>query len=162
MVAVKIDGGKKLDEALKKISAAVGKQASVDVGFQNGATELDGTLVAAVAAFNEYGGNNRPPRPFFRQAIEKNAHKWPINLGTALKRTNFNAAASLGLVGLEIKSEIEQSIIELVSPPLAESTIARKSRGKVIKVRGAQGPSKPLIDTGTMLKSVTVKVNAGE
>ena len=39
----------------------------------------DGTSVALVAAFNEYGSPSRgqPPRPFFRNMIARNEASWP-------------------------------------------------------------------------------------
>jgi hypothetical protein len=161
---VEVKGGAALEAALKRIAAAAKSAASVDIGFMGAATEADGTPIPLVAAMNEFGAPSRgqPPRPFMRQAIEKNSPKWPINLGTALVRYDYNASAALALVGLEIKEEIEDSIRELVSPPLAESTIARKSAGKTKPIRSkgrTYGPTKPLVDTGTMLRSVTTKVN---
>jgi hypothetical protein len=144
---VEIKGGDKLQAALNELLKNASNAASVDVGFMGGATEPDGTSVALVAALNNYGTRNIPPRPFFNQAIDKNKGHWPINLGTALKKNGFNAATALGLLGLEVQSEIQDEIREMVSPPNAPSTIARK------------GFDKPLIDSSMMLKSVTLKVN---
>lgn len=148
MAEVSFKGGDKLKAAVNKILEGANKASSVAIGFQNGAQEDDGTSVALVAALNEYGGKNRPPRPFFRIAIEKNKTKWPRNLATALKNNGYDASISLGLLGAEIKGEIEDSIKELIAPPLAQSTIDRK------------GFSKPLIDTGTMLRNVTSQVES--
>lgn len=147
---VTLKGGDKLAAYLDKIAAAALKAASVDVGFMNGATEADGTLVAAVAAFQEFGTGTIPPRPFLRNTIAERSDAWAQNLGVALKRTNFNAATALGQVGLGMRSDIQKSIRQLKDPPLAQSTIDRK------------GFDKPLIDTNTMLKSVTLKVNTGD
>lgn len=143
---VTITGGSKLEAALRDISAKVQKAAKVDVGFMGSATEADGTLVAAVAAFNEFGTGTIPPRPFFRNAIAKNSTKWPINLGTALKNNDFDAAKALGLVGQEIQEEIQESIRSNTPPPNAPSTVA------------AKGFATTLIDTSTMLNSVTHRV----
>lgn len=142
-----LKGGDKLQAILAQYAKNIGT-VSVDVGFQDGATEADGTLVALVAAFNEYGvpSHNQPPRPFMRRAIAKNDKKWAYQLGLALKATNYDVVKSFNLIGLRIKEDIEASIQELVSPPLAQSTI------------DAKGFEKPLIDTSTMSKRVTYRV----
>ena len=49
-------------------------------------------------------------------------------------------------MGLGIKGQLQQSIIETNAPPLAESTVARK------------GFEKPLVDTSHMLNSVDFEV----
>jgi hypothetical protein len=143
---MKISGGDKLEAALKRIATNLEKAASVDVGFMGGATETDGTLVAAVAAYNEFGTTTIPPRPFFRSAIAKNSAQWPDQIAGALKANDYDSAKALDLVGQEIQEEIQQSIIETNLPPLAPSTIARK------------GSAKPLVDTATMLNGVTHRV----
>lgn len=145
---VEIKGGDRLQGALNELLKNASNAASVDVGFMGNATEPDGTSTALVAALNNYGTGRVPPRPFFTLAVEKNKGRWPINLGTALKKNKMNAATALGLLGLEVKEEIQDEIREMTTPPNAPSTIARK------------GFDKPLVDTSTMLKSVTLKVNA--
>ena len=143
---VQVKGGDKLERALNRMAAAVKKAAVLQVGFMGNATEADGTPVALVAALNEFGSGNAPPRPFFRRMIAKNRGRWPKNLATALVATDYDAKAALTMLGVEINDELKESITELVSPPLAESTIKRK------------GFDKPLIETGTMLNSTTFNV----
>jgi len=146
-----VKGGDKLDRVLADIARQLGNgKASVQVGFMGNATEPDGTPVALVAALNEYGTGKIPPRPFFRTMIDEHADEWPVNLATALKSTKFNTVTSLGLVGLRIRDQLRRSIRDFSSPPNAPSTIARK------------GFNNPLIDTSTMLKSATFKVNPGD
>lgn len=163
-ITVKLTGGTSIDAKLRQIMAAASTKANLTVGFQNGATEADGKSVALIAAFNEFGvpSKGQPPRPFMRIAIARGSPNWPNNLAVALKRYNYNAAAALSLVGLKIKEDIEQSIRDLTSPPLAASTIAKKSRGRVRKIAGVLGPAKPLIDSATMLRSVTAVVTTGD
>lgn len=124
----------------------------VAVGFQDGATEDDGTLVALVAALNEYGRpeNNQPPRPFFRRMIAENKKRWPKMLVAALESTQFDIEKSMRLMGVEMSEELQDAIRQLVSPPLSPVTIAKK------------GFDKPLIETATMLNHVTFAVHAGE
>ncbi len=145
----KITGGSKLDEALARIAANLRKARRVEVGFIDKATYPDGTLVAAVAAYNEFGTERSPPRPFFRNMIRENAAKWPINLATALRNNDYDASVALGLVGQEMQEELQASIISNTPPPNAEQT-AR-----------AKGFNRTLIDTGTMLNSVGARVDDG-
>ena len=109
-------------------------------------------LTAAVAALNEYGVPSRgqPPRPFFRRMIAKEKGQWPATAGKLLKQADYDVVEAVGVMGDVIKEQIENSIRELVSPPLAQSTVDRK------------GFSKPLIDTGNMLNSVTKVVKTGD
>ncbi len=146
-------GGEKFEAAVEKMRASIpGRGAFVDVGFQNGATEDDGTLIALVAALNEYGvpSHNQPPRPFFRRMISKNKGSWAGDSAKLLKQYDYDVPETLGVMGDVIKEQLEDSIRELKSPPLSPVTIQRK------------GFSKPLIDTGNMLNSVTKVVKTGD
>lgn len=88
-----------------------------------------------------------PPRPFFRNAIRKYGPQWGADMAAIIKANGFDAARTLGLMGQRIKGQIQQSIIDLRTPPLAKSTIRRK------------GFDKPLIETGHMLNSVDYEVH---
>ena len=150
-------GGSKLEAALKRIGKSLTNAASVDIGFMEGATYPDGTSVALVAAINEFGrtvtvkhpteevGGTyfQAPRPFFRNAIAKYSPGWPNNIAVALKANDYDAAKALDLVGADIASQVQTSIGDLVSPPLAPSTIEKK------------GFDKPLIEHGIMQNAVT-------
>lgn len=144
----KVSGGDKLQKAVDKLLKNTSNAVTLSVGFLGDASYPDGTSIAEVAIYNEFGvpTHNQPPRPFFRNAIAANKGKWAPNLATALKQNNNNAKKALKLLGEEIKAEIVESINELQDPPLAPSTIARK------------GFEKPLIDTGLMRDSVDYKV----
>ena len=142
-----IFGGDKLKAALDKIAANLSNGAEVEVGFMSSASAPypDGTSVAAVAAFNEFGTAHSPPRPFFRNAIVKNSGKWPKNVATALKDNDYDPVAALDAVGAEIEDEIRLEIRSNTPPPNAPSTVA------------AKGFSRTLIDTSILLNSVTHK-----
>jgi hypothetical protein len=101
-----------------------------------------------------------PPRPFFRNAIAKYGPKWGEQMGLLLKRFDFDASKTLNAMGNIIQGQIQTSILDLRDPPLAPSTIRRKSQGKVSALAKAiGGPAKPLIDTGLMWNSVSYEVN---
>jgi hypothetical protein len=117
----------------------------VHVGFLEGATYPDGTPVAAVAFWNEFGASG-PPRPFFRRMIAKESPEWGPKLGGALKFTNNDGEKALRIVGEDIQGALIQSINDFTSPALAESTIK------------AKGFDKPLIDDAIMVNSTGVEV----
>lgn len=145
MVTKTLSGGEALMTRLKEIAESMGGGA-VSVGFMANATYPDGTPVAAVAFWNEYGGMNRPPRPFFRGMISRESPTWGGKMAKLAKVTNYDGPRVLGLMGEDIKGALVQSINDFTTPGLASSTIA------------AKGFAKPLIDTATMIRAVDYEV----
>lgn len=141
-----ISGGDKLEAALLRIAAQLGDGATLRVGFLEGATYPDGTPVAAVAAFQDFGTRSIPPRPFFRNMVRRRSGGWPNGIATQLRQTGYNVTRTLELTGSVIQGQLKQSIIETNAPPLAPSTIRRK------------GFAKPLIETSHMINSVDYEV----
>jgi hypothetical protein len=107
--------------------------------------------VALVAAVQNFGSSAKgiPPRPFFSNMIKDNSASWGPGLGKLLKATDYDATRSLGLMGEEIKGELQESIITFSGAPLSDATVA------------AKGFATPLIDTGVMLNSVDYEVEQG-
>lgn len=123
------------------------------VGFIDGATYPDGTPVAMVAATNEYGRpeNNQPPRPFFRNAIAEHENEWTDAIARGI-RAGHPVDQVLEVVGAQIQGDVQESIAQLMTPPLAASTIAaRKSKGN--------NSTKPLVDTKVMIGDVNYEVS---
>lgn len=117
---------------------------TLEAGFLEGVTYPDGMSVPMVASLNEFGTYNIPPRPFFRNAINKNSDKWgKVFLQGMQKQGARNA---FGLLGERIRKDIVQSINDTNEPPNSPVTIARK------------GSSKPLVDTGLMRASVNYRI----
>ena len=140
-------GGDKLKSKLAEIARGIASAKSVRVGFLEDARYPNGTLVALVAAANEYGSPpKRPPRPFFREMIQENSPNWGKGIAQALKDTEYNAALALERTGAVVKGQLQEKINTYVGPPLAQSTIDRK------------GFDKQLIDTSVMLNSVDYEV----
>lgn len=122
------------------------------VGFIDGVTYLDGTPVAMVVATNEYGRpeNNQPPRPFFRNAIAEHESEWTDAIARGI-RAGYPVDQVLDVVGAQIQGDVQESIAQLMTPPLAASTIAaRKSKGN--------NATKPLVDTKVMIGDVNYEV----
>lgn len=153
-------GGDVLERKLQEIADKLGGGQALRVGFLEGATYPDGTPVALVAGANEFGdpGRSRPPRPFFRSMIADKSQLWPKELGAVIKARDYDVSQALGLMGERIKGQLQESIREFAEPPLAQSTIAAKSRGRVDEHPAGYGPEKPLIETAHMLNSVDYDV----
>lgn len=175
-----------VSESVAARLAAIAKSmggGSVEVGFLEGATYPDGTPVAAVAFWNEYGhGGNfpSPPRPFFRTMISEKSPEWPETMATLAKATNYNGPRVLALMGEEIQGQLIESITNLTAPPLSKTTLALRAKfgndpsgitardvvdaqhdvaaGTAELASGTQ--AKPLVWTGHMLDSTGYKVNS--
>lgn len=145
-----LSGGDALMRKLEEIAARMGG-GSVSVGFLEGATYPDGTPVAAVAFWNEYGipSRGQKPRPFFRQMIASESPTWADKMAKLALYTNYDGERVLAMMGEDIQGALKQSINNFQSPGLAKSTIAQK------------GFAKPLIDTAQMLNSVGYEVKIG-
>lgn len=141
-----IAGGDKLARVLADMGRGVEGSPYVRVGFLENATYPDGQHVASVAAYNEFGTQRAPPRPFFRTMIAAKAPTWGKDTAVLIAQDNFDAKKALGQMGERIAGQLRKSIVELTSPPLSPITIRRK------------GFSKPLVDTGHMLNSVDYEV----
>lgn len=141
-----IKGGDKLEKAFTQLAARLSKPGTLRVGFLEKATYPDGKPVAMIAAIQNYGSGHIPPRPFFSNMVRSKSKDWPKALAPLLKANDYDATLALRLMGEGIKGQLQQSIRDTNTPPLAPSTIARK------------GFDKPLIDTGHMINSVDYEV----
>ncbi len=147
MAKAGIRGGDKLEKVLAGIARKVAKSNSVKVGFLEGAKYPDGTNVAQVAFWNEYGTVRSPVRSFFRTMIAKKSPTWGDAVAKTLKATDYDSKAALGLIGEGVKDQLVESIVQFSEPANAPSTVA------------AKGFNKPLIDTGLMQRSVEYEVS---
>lgn len=144
-----LSGGAKLNAHLAGLAEKLAAGKTLRVGFLETAKYPDGTNVAQVAFWNEYGTKNAPPRPFFRQTIAAKSSGWGSALGKNLTATRYDTDKAMALVGTGIKDQITRSIVEFQSPGNAPSTIA------------AKGFDKPLIHSGDMSRSVDFDVKGG-
>jgi hypothetical protein len=174
-----MEGGAKLKAKLAQLSAKVAKKGEVDVGFLESATYPNGTYVAQVAFWNEFGTKTAPARPFFRPMISNNEGHWGDNLGKALKHTDYDVAKSLEIMGMTMADELQESIVDVQSPPLSPVTLMLRKMwyentsliitGKTVaeaRRRVAAGesvagaPTKPLIFHNIMRSAVSFEVKA--
>ena len=140
-----LQGADGVAKALEAIAKRMGG-GEVAVGFMEGATYPDGTPVAAVAFWNEFGKEGQPPRPFFRQMIAAESPGWPKKMAALAKATDYDGDKVLAMMGEDVKGALQQSINDFQTPGLAPSTIEEK------------GFAKPLIDTSHMLNSIAYEV----
>jgi len=151
-VTASLSGGERLTRKLKEIAQALGDgDLDVSVGFQNGATypESEGGLpVAQVAFWNNFGTRTAPARPFIGNFIEDQQPTWAKKLGVALRVTGYRTKPALEILGADMAGHMRESIVLLTDPPNAPYTLAHKKG------------SKPLVDTGWMLKNVTWEVKS--
>lgn len=144
-------------EELEKLADQI-KKSKLEVGFFETAKYPDGTPVAYVAAIQEFGNpaSNNPSRPFFRNAISQ--HDGWKQLATkamnAVVEGRMELNQALNQMGLKMAADVKDSITDGSYEALKQSTLdARQSRKRTQGVA-----SKPLIDTGQMLQSVTYAV----
>ena len=146
-----VTGGHNLKRITERALRAVGVR-DIEVGFFETAKYEDGTPVAAVAAWNEFGtqrGDDQhiPERPFFRQGLAEAEEKVAEHLAEHVDGETLRVTETLGdELGEIVAGEIVQRIVDLREPENAPST------------KAAKGSSNPLIDTGTMRTAVTYKV----
>ena len=135
------------------LSAALSKykdmNASVRVGVLENATYPDGTPVAMVAFWNEYGTRTSPVRAFFRTTVSENKKNWVLSVQNLMKIHN-DPKQVMGLIGVHMQEQIVQSINTWSDPPNSAYTIAKK------------GFDKPLVERGIMMRSIKSEVGDGE
>lgn len=112
-----------LDQALNRLVSS--KQQHVKVGILDNSKYPDGTSVATVAFMNEYGTAKIPPRPFFRQTISEQKSNW-TKLAKDAIRMGYSIEHTLGLVGAQMQSDIQYSIMTWTTPPNAPYTVMKK------------------------------------
>lgn len=132
-----------LASALKKYSEM---NASVRVGVLESATYPDGTPVAMVAFWNEYGTKTSPVRAFFRTTVSDQKKNWVLSVQNLMKMHD-DPKKVMGLIGEHMRGQIVQSINTWTDPPNAPYTVAMK------------GFQKPLVDTGQLMRSISFEVN---
>jgi hypothetical protein len=159
MVTVKrvpTQAGKNLLIAIKDLEGKVGK-----VGWFENSRYPDAphVPVAYVATIHEYGypAKNIPPRPFMRSTIAAKQAEWKTvaeSGARAVIEGRFTAMQVMEGIGLKAAGDVRKTISLLQFPPLKPATIAaRKAKRSNKEKTGLL--TKPLIDTGLMLGTLT-------
>lgn len=138
-----------LRKKMEKAAKGLGVKAGVQEGSNRVGDELSNAELAIV---HEYGTSNIPARPFIGPTANKKQESWYKLLGALTKKLDFtnpnidDIRDALDAVGMRMAADIKQTVRDGLSPPLKPATIARK------------GSSKPLIDSGQLVNSITHKV----
>lgn len=158
---------KDIDRGWKELVRTVGKldRTYVQVGLQAGdkgkerkvengvETIVDSDLdIALIAAWNEFGTDNIPSRPFMRNAFDKNEAELTKRIAAewaAVIAGRKTAEFSLQLLGQWFQSKIQNEILTGDFVPNAQFTIDMK------------GSSRPLINTSHMLQSIRYVIKTG-
>jgi len=155
----------------------------VRVGFLEDKKYPDGTPVAQVAFWNEFGHEGSlkptPPRPFFRGMVSKYSSQWPAQMAVLAEKYNYDGTMILAAMGKILEEELKMSILDTSSPQLSDTTALLHARfpgtaefeitfADVLKARHdldwglAVAPggtvAKPLVWSGTMLAAVGSEV----
>jgi len=105
-----------------------------------------------------------PPRPFMRPTVSREKNNWLKMLENGAKAVlsgKISAKDVLDTVAARAAKDIAKTIASIQSPPLARSTIQKRIARKSSKAVTAT-LTKPLVDTGMMITSVTHVVEKAE
>lgn len=152
VVVVKDIDPKKYQALIRRFAQLAGH--SVMVGIpegKNGRTDEDEIGSAGILAVHEFGAPEQgiPERSVVRRSIRENLGKYrKLNEQNLRKvvRGDMSVDQALGLLGAVAAGDVQLTIRNADLAPLKPETIRRK------------GSSKPLIDTGQMIQSVTFEV----
>lgn len=167
------DGAKKLEALIKGASKLICK-----VGWIGSQKYENGASVAQVAAQNEFGNPAKaiPARPFFRPAIKSDENLWKKTAEFFAKKAVAGQATmedGLNAIGLKAAGSIRKKITEVQSPPLSDRTIIQRAEKKksfskltngydkyqkLEQMKASPTFTKPLIDEGIMINSITHSV----
>lgn len=135
-------GGDKFRRRLAGLASQSSGSLKVRVGIFESAKYEDGTPVAAVAFWNEYGTARIPPRPFIRNTVAAHKDEWPRQAAAILQANGGDMRQTLALLGEGVKGQIVETIQNFKQPANAPATVRKK------------GFDKPLIDRGTLWRSI--------
>ena len=154
----------------------------LQVGVFESAKYEDGTPVAGVAAVQELGSPKMgiPPRPFFRTTAEEKKGEWAESFeraASAILDGTVTPEDALDRIGLQVAGQVKTKITQIQEPALSPVTLhLRKLKQQGIEITGAtvndakrkaakgegldtSGVStKPLVDDGILLNSITHRV----
>lgn len=126
------------------------------VGWHDTAKYPDGTPVALVAATQEYGSVKKgiPPRATVRPTIAEESAEWSRLAALGIKaigRGERTAEQVITALGEKAAGDVRLRITRIWEPPLADSTIA-------IRTRQGYKPDKPLVRSGLLLSTCTSEI----
>jgi phage gpG-like protein len=148
-----------LDALVKSVEALTKKEVLIGIPQSNAARANPGPSNALLGYWHEFGapGANIPARPFLFPAIRKSQERIVKILFTAAQKIGKGEAITpdvdkaMNSVGLIASTEAKKIITAGIPPPLKAATLAARRRKKFTG-------TKPLIVTGSLLRSITYVV----
>lgn len=140
----------------------------VNVGWFEDQRYDDGTSVAQVARWNEFGTKaGIPERPFMRRTKMEHEREWVERLKTLVQRAldeDKDLDSALKVFGEVVKGDIQKTILDGGFKPNSAITIdggwmRNKKTGKPFYVKGKGRGKLPLIDTGVMISSIQARTD---
>lgn len=126
------------------------KRMEVAVGILEG-SQNEGTSIAEYAAYNEFGTEDIPSRPFMAMSFDENLAEINSDFkkqGDQMVQGKKTANAALTVIGQKHAGRIQTTITgRNILPRLADST-----------VRAKKGSTKTLVDTGSMANAVQISI----
>ncbi len=139
---------KKAIKELEKIAKSLVGPDLVKVGLPKGSNDYpDGTSVIMVGAVHEFGSpsKNIPQRSYLRSTVVEKRRlyrKMFRKLSKKIIEGKITKEQALGLVGLQVQTDVREKITDIKEPPLTTRE------------------GNPLIDTGHLRQSIAFEVEA--
>jgi len=131
---------------LEKINKSMSGPDSVKVGLPKDSNDYpDGTSVIMVGAVHEFGSPSRnvPQRSFLRSTVQEQRRPYKRlfrKLARKIVRGEITKKEALGLLGLQVQTDVREKITDLKDPAL----VSRDGN--------------PLVDTGHLRQSIIYEV----
>ena len=130
---------------------AIKRKPFVKIGIleSDGDIKRGNATLAEIATYNEYGTRTIPERSFIRSTDKENMSRWFDKI-VAGQKAIYDGTSTVKKVltdiGIDAQKKIRSKILNMSTPPNAESTIKKK------------GFDNPLVDTGILVTKIKYKV----
>lgn len=141
-------------KGLQQVQAALSKEinklqsshyALVGIHEDAGMVKEGQMTVATLGAIQHFGNEHIPPRPWLDKGVEAGVKEIIATVKEGIA-DGLDARRVIDRVGNAAMGAVRDYVIDLKTPPNADSTIKRK------------GSSNPLVESGNMHQSITYKV----
>lgn len=145
------------DAIVKAVKAAKAQNSYVKVGILGDdpkSTRAEGTLSnVEIGAVHEFGSPaaNIPERSFLRSTVDAHKEAYNQHIEDAARDVvhgKYTVEQTLNRLGARAAADVKATIRKGIPPPLQPETVARK------------GSTKPLVDTGQLISSITWKITS--
>jgi hypothetical protein len=178
-VKVGVVGGDKFLAMVAEVAKKLNKKGTMKAGFLETQTYPDGTYVAQVAWWLNYGTKSIAPFPFFSNMIADKAPGWGAVLANIAAASNLDTQLTLERFGEHVTADLSDSILDGsyhdLSPitlmlrkmkdddptlVVSGATVGEAARRVALGESGASGTrAKRLVDTGQLAASPAYEVN---